>query len=469
MSASAATAPRHAWREAGRALREAMASVRGKKGLHLLSVPAPVARLETLLRHLPAEDAVLFDPPSGAGAAGVGAAYTLRAEGEARFGAIAREAREITAGVRCLGLLGASALRPRFFGGFAFAPGWLDGPWDGFGDARFVLPRWTYLRRGAQATLSLAIHAEADSEMGLAGWVDEGVRLISALEADENAPPQGIWQAPLAELPPQEWVAWVEAARRAIADGELQKVVLSRRTRARLPVAIESAEILERLAAEHPDCFRFAIRIGGVTFLGAPPERLVARQGERVWADCLAGSIAAPEREGEATRTQRALQLLSSSKDRHEHRVVVDAVRASLARFCRTLTESTEPQVMHLRHVLHLHTPISGVLSTPVHVLELLEALHPTPAVGGVPREGAVEFIVSHEGDARGWYSGPVGYFDDTGDGEFAVAIRSGLVRGREAFLHAGAGIVAASDPHQEWKETAVKQRALLRALGIGG
>ena len=116
---------------------------------------------------------------------------------------------------------------------------------------------------------------------------------------------------------------------------------------------------------------------------------------------------------------------------------------------------------------MHLHTPLTGVLREAVHVLDLVAAVHPTPAVGGVPRQDSVAWIAAHEPDPRGWYAGPVGWFDAGGDGEFAVAIRSGVLEARRAHVYAGAGIVAASDPAAEYAETSVKQRSILRALGI--
>jgi isochorismate synthase EntC len=146
---------------------------------------------------------------------------------------------------------------------------------------------------------------------------------------------------------------------------------------------------------------------------------------------------------------------------------VVEAIREALAPLCSSLEVPTEPRIRRLRHVLHLQTSITGRLDSDVHVLDLVEALHPTPAVGGVPTIEALRCIAELESQPRGWYAGPVGWFDQTGDGEFAVAIRSGLVRGRHAFVYAGAGIVRDSDSTKEYEETGLKQRALLDALGV--
>ena len=145
---------------------------------------------------------------------------------------------------------------------------------------------------------------------------------------------------------------------------------------------------------------------------------------------------------------------------------MVDAIRAALAD-CGELDAPPAPHVRVLRHVVHLHTPFRARLRAPRHVVELVGRLHPTPAVGGTPRELAIEWIRTREPSARGWYAAPVGWFDLDGNGEFAVAIRSGVIAGNRAQLWAGAGIVAGSDPERELAETEIKFRAMLGALGV--
>jgi isochorismate synthase EntC len=158
--------------------------------------------------------------------------------------------------------------------------------------------------------------------------------------------------------------------------------------------------------------------------------------------------------------------LVASQKDRREHDLVVDAIRAALAD-CAEVDAPAAPHVRVLRHVVHLHTPFRARLREPRHVLELAARLHPTPAVGGTPRELAIDWIRSREPVARGWYAAPVGWFDLDGNGELAVAIRSGVLAGNRAHLWAGAGIVAGSDPDRELAETEIKLRAMLGALGV--
>jgi isochorismate synthase EntC len=220
--------------------------------------------------------------------------------------------------------------------------------------------------------------------------------------------------------------------------------------------------------------------------VGATPERLIRRRGDDVDSEALAGSIARPARaaatappadashpfgampEGEGWDDRAlAMALLDSAKDRGEHDLVVKAIEQGLGPWCREMSMPDTPAVRTLRHVIHLHTPVHGTLFAPRHVLALAAALHPTPAVGGTPTAAALSWIATHEPAARGWYAAPVGWFDADGDGELAVAIRSGLIDDASATLYAGAGIVRDSDAAAEWAETEVKLRALSGALGL--
>jgi menaquinone-specific isochorismate synthase len=225
--------------------------------------------------------------------------------------------------------------------------------------------------------------------------------------------------------------------------------------------AFDVAAALAKMRASYPECVRFAFQRGEATFLGASPERLLARHNLAVEADALAGS--APR--GNDEITMRA--LLASDKDRREHQVVVNAIRGALSPLSCEIRVPDAPVIRSLRNVHHLWTPITATLTHPMHVLDLVRALHPTPAVCGTPREAAIAWIAAHEPAQRGWYAGAVGWFDASGDGAFSVAIRSGVLERHEAWLYAGAGIVEGSDPSAEYAETRVKQSPMLTALGL--
>jgi isochorismate synthase len=204
--------------------------------------------------------------------------------------------------------------------------------------------------------------------------------------------------------------------------------------------------------------------------VGATPERLVRLRGRLVETHALAGSERAGRpgqsaEEAERQRVDAARRLSSRPKDRREHAWVVRHLVERLRPLCSRLDWAAEPQVLALPHVLHLETEIDGELRERKHVLELVERLHPTPAVAGYPVDAAGRWLAEQEESLRGWYAGPVGWFDDAGDGDFRVALRAMLVTPSRAFLYAGAGVVEGSDPEAELRETDLKLEPARSAL----
>ena len=441
-----------------------LAAETSPRSVAVVTVPAPLVPLERLLGLLPKGPAMLWDPPSGSRFSGVGAALRIETEGPDRMAALRARAETLWPRLRRRSARGCASLPPRLFGGFAFVPGAVSaGPWRTFGDGSFVLPRWCYGRGNGGSWLSLAVVDPAPAEA--AGWGCRVVSLLAALGRARVPAPEATAAAHLEPLPRSRWTEEVEAIRTAIRRGRCAKIVLARRCPVELAAAVDPASVLTRLATRFPDCFRFAFRRADATFLGATPERLIRKRGEEVATEALAGSIERPPSPA-AHVEELGRELLGRRKEREEHRLVVDALRERLASWCARLEVPERPGVRVLPDLLHLQTAIVGRLDRACHVLDLVEALHPTPAVGGVPREVALAWIARREEEPRGWYAAPVGWFDAAGDGEFAVAIRSALLRGRRADLYAGAGIVADSDPEVEYAEIGWKQRALLGALG---
>lgn len=453
-------------RRAVLALSEASAAAESDSRAAVYVLPAPRAPLDALLTHFEHEEAVLWAPCRGVEVAAIGAAHVLEVTGSERFGSLRRDADELWGRLSVVNLSGTSAPQPRLFGGFAFRAGGAQrAPWTTFGDGRFVLPRLTYIRRNDEAFLSVAVpparseararHAIDEARQALE-WLDRAARAAS----ERTAPHTRIVET--CERSGYDWAERVAHIRREIAEQRLEKVVLARRVLLTLDPPPDPLQVLERLRDEAPHATRFAFRRANVTFLGATPERLLAKSGLRVETEALAGSQRADGR-------GRHLELLQSRKDLAEHAIVVREIVRALAPLCASLHCPERPVVRELRHVVHLLTPIEGELREREHVLHLVEKLHPTPAVGGVPRPDALAWLAEHEPDERGWYAGPIGWFDAAGDGEFAVALRSGLIDGPRAHLYVGAGIVAESEPEGEYQETALKLRTLLVALGAGG
>ena len=358
-----------------------------------------------------------------------------------------------------------------------------DSAWDDFGAGSFVLPRVGYVAEAESAHL-YAVLEGAEIAAG-PRWRDRLERLGEELErgiapADgaggNGSTPDG---GPLA-LPGilqscdqpavEEWMRRVDELRSDVSDGRLQKVVAARTVELGLDRpfgTLDLARIAERLRRHMPTCTCFAFLRGGSIFFGATPELLISRRGRRIETLALAGSIASdpsPERRKELERL-----LLESAKDRLEHDLVVRFLVERLDRSCGAAAPSSAPGVRVLRNVLHLETPIRAALAEaaePPHVLRLVRALHPTPAVAGSPTVDALAAIRRTEDRDRGWYAGPVGWFDGRGDGEFSIALRSCLASGRKGLLYSGAGIVADSDPDRELAETNLKLDAILGAWG---
>jgi len=386
-------------------------------------------------------DAVLWHAPGEAAVAGLGSAAVLRPRGSDRFARLDEEAR---------GLL-AELGDARLFGGFAFTSGAADeAPWAALGDGCFVLPRWTY-ELGESATLRF-VRGDEDGDV-------EGELETIWRRLERSTPPA--LDARVNDVHHEAFAPYARRLRqitRAIDEGHLEKAVLARRAEVVLDAELDPRSVLERLRTRFAGCTRFAIRREGTTFLGATPERLVARRGDRVRSVALAGTVP----RGAASR------MLESAKERREHRLVIDAIVRALGPHCAAVTHADAPVVRELPDVLHMETRVEGRLRDGASVLRLAETLHPTPAVGGVPKAAALASI-GREASPRGWYASPFGWVDGQGDGELVVALRSGVLEGARAWAWAGGGIVAGSEAGAEYEESALKLRAMLWALGREG
>jgi len=255
------------------------------------------------------------------------------------------------------------------------------------------------------------------------------------------------------------WVEAVDEAVREIKDGWLDKVVLARDVNVWSQEPLDTRVLARRLAERFSSCFTFICD----DLVGATPELLLRLEAGRVESIMLAGS--APRGADTASDERLGQTLLASSKDRQEHEFAVASVRDVLAGCCEQLTVDQTPRLLRLANVAHLVSTAHGTLTNNAHVLDVVATLHPTAAVCGTPREAALERIRALEGMDRGRYSGPVGWFDADGDGEWGIALRCAEVRGARARLFAGAGIVDGSLPEAELEETRLKLRAMQSAL----
>jgi salicylate biosynthesis isochorismate synthase len=390
---------------------------------------------------------------------------------------------------------------PLAFASFAFGAATATAPlgrpdelsWEGLGGGQLLVPRTLVYRRAPRLPqvvarshlvlgLQVAPHTSAAAQQQL---LVQTVAQLQALQAAAQAlgqpqahslpahlarqPLHSAVQSEDADAQPDARAAWtqrVDQARAAAHSGVLDKVVLARQAAFKATpgnVFSPSATVF-RLRQSHPHSICFALgHADGRSFVGASPEYLVQVSGREMTTQAVAGT--APRGAQPQADARLAAGLLGSAKDLCEHAVVADVMAKVLEPLCTELRRPSAPQLICLPRVQHLETPFEGTLRQAGGILDLVQRLHPTPSVGGWPVRAAGDFIAENEAFDRGFYAGPIGWLTAASDGVFAVAIRSVLMRGDEALAYAGAGIVAASDPQAEWRETELKLRTVREAL----
>ena len=350
-------------------------------------------------------------------------------------------------------------------GGFAFDPGGgVSSTWSSFSPGSMVLPDLSLCRSGEETFLTLN---------AVVGPGDDAGAKSAALEARLS----GLRSDPLPLLdphptsrteihsvrPPGEFERAVGAATERIGAGEMSKVVLAREVVASGAAAHDPAAVFGAMREQFPSCFCFCCGTSEAAFIGASPELLVRRAGASASTVALAGSTRRSS--DPAVDDHLGEQLLRSDKNRREQRIVAERIVRALRPHAVWVETAAEPEIVKVANIQHLATPVIAQLAEPHSAIELAGLLHPTPAVGGEPWPAAAAAIAELERMDRGWYAGPVGWMDATEDGEFCVALRSALLRDREAHLYAGVGVVAGSDPAAELAETEIKLQALLPLL----
>ncbi len=432
-------------------------------------LPAPVTRPErmwSLAR--PGETAVFWAPPGGPMIAGLGEAAAVRWPTRTVDERADHAASTLLRRIETVFAPGAPHIAPMLIGGGPFDPERAPGRFAPLGPGRLVLPRWTYVARAGGAALLLVLDSgiASDRVRALAERTEAVLRLLAS---DAPPPPPATgparrWIAPSADA----WRERFEAARKVLARGELTKVVLAHAGEIEADGPIDAVAALARLIDRDDPVTVYGIRAGDAAFVGATPETLFALRSGHLLADALAGTISASDAAAPGATAERlGERLLASAKDRREQQIVVEAVADALSPLCTGLEIPARPAIRLLGRVAHLSTPISSAVRPGVGWETLVRALHPTPAVGGHPREAALRFLRAIEPESRGWFAGPFGVVERGGDARFAVAIRSALVDGPRAVVWAGAGIVDGSRAEAEYEETLAKMRRLRAALGV--
>ena len=362
-----------------------------------------------------------------------------------------------------------------FLGGFSFQDNPQEHHWKEFGTALFVIPEWLLIRDGELSLLTLT--KRIDSSQSVETLLDETrhrlmqivdqVRLFTKSESSCNnghATEDSYFEIDAKPSARDTWFSAINSAKERIKAGEFKKIVLAREIILRFKRAPEATQMLNYLRNEYPTCYTFMMKLSANSvFLGSTPEKLVALRATFILTDGLAGTISRGKTASEDTILER--RLLNSEKDLSEHGFVVDAIGDRLRTLTHNMVHPDKPGIRKYPNVQHLYTPITASLNEHITPLDVVENLHPTPAVGGFPREKTIQHIQSLEQFDRGWYAGPVGWLNTNGRGEFCVAIRSGVILDKQARFFAGCGIVTDSDPGSEWEETNLKLIPMLSAL----
>jgi isochorismate synthase len=425
------------------ALRSEEAAANGDQ----LTIPTVVQAVDLVRAAAPLfRQAQLICHPDGKAFAGLGVAWSAAAAGGDRFPGLQAK----------IDLADLPAAVP-IFSGFSFHP---DGPrteeWQGFPSAAALLPQVTLVDTGKDRRLVLTRVLGLDHS--------DLIDLLADLEQPRPALPFDPGDHSVVSHPSTaDWRTEVEEALGAIAQGDLTKVVLSRSVVVTTELAPNAFDLVEQLREAYPQCHVFVWQVAESTLVGASPELLLAMSGRSVRVNPLAGSA----RRGEGEADDRALgeALMHSAKDRHEHDLVVQDIAARLGPVAKDLHIPAQPSLRRMATVQHLSSEIVARTAHTIHPLDVVDIMHPTPAVGGTPRNAALAFVDKIEGIDRGWYAGGIGWLTADGDATFAIPLRCALIRGNTATLYAGAGIVGESRPESELDETRLKFRPMLSIL----
>lgn len=347
-------------------------------------------------------------------------------------------------------------------GGMSFDPDKeSSGLWDKYPTSQLTIPEMMVVHHKDKWYVTMNRFVRADEKMD--SLLDEIQQLEDMLQGPSMNERSFQKIVTKKEIEPTEWKQSVQTAVDAIKQNEAKKIVLAREMRIQLNEDANIAWMLKRLIETQPNSYVFAFEHDDNCFIGATPERLVYIENDKLLSTCLAGT--APRGKTQEEDEQIAKNLFQDPKNREEHDYVVQMIKNSIENYCEDITIPSEPIVYPLRNLQHLYTPVTAKLKGNGSVFDIIEKLHPTPALGGVPREKALAFIRKEESLDRGWYGAPIGWLDSNHNSEFAVAIRSGLVQKDEVSLFAGCGVMRDSDPEMEYEETGVKFLPMLNIM----
>lgn len=407
----------------------------------------------------PSEFFFLGRPAEGHALLGFGSAARVEAEGPHRFALLAHGLEMLRKRWFRLDPQG-MGLPPLALVGFAFDGGTPLLVPSGLPIAMLNVPTLLVRRRDGRCDATFSARWEGAPRAAHRAWMAAAEAILPALARPPSPVAPRLLQRVASRPNDRLWLARTAEAVADIRQGRLGKVVISRRIRIAAEGGFDAARVAARLTRHRAEGTVFAIQHSGTATVGASPERLVALDHGRITADVIAGTQG-----GTIPDQFPGAPLLASGKDRHEHRLVVEAITDSLAPLSREVRAPERPRLLRLPGLHHLWTPVSADAKPGVTLFDLAERVHPTPAVGGTPRAAALEWLKRNGERRLGWYTGAVGWVTPEGDGDLALALRCAMLNAHGAELSAGAGIVAGSDPAREMAETELKLSTMLDAL----
>ncbi len=408
--------------------------------------------------------------------AAAGELHRIKSTGPDRYKMASKSGKELISRIFHFTRLKHSLAVPHLLGGFSFFDHSVGKYWKEYGAGSFTLPEWLIIKDGNHVILTITLKLKkTDSVSAVKERTHQLlIRLNHICSAETYSIGPDLDQYNHIDVPDghsrehSRWIHVISKAKEQIKNGTFRKIVLARELAIELDHPVRDTHILNRLRHQYPDCYSFLIRQNRESsFIGCTPERLASFNKDYILTEGLAGST--PRGNTASADAKLESELLKSEKDLREHDFVLQAIRKNLNHYAREIQIPDRPVVRKLSNVQHLYTPVRAKIRHGVSKTEVLKNLHPTPAVGGFPKDKAVPFISHYEDFERGWYAAPIGWINANGDGEFAVAIRSGLILNDEVRFFAGCGIVKESDPEKEWEETNLKFIPMLSALEYAG
>jgi menaquinone-specific isochorismate synthase len=350
-------------------------------------------------------------------------------------------------------------VKPRIYGGISFFNKKHKDEWKSFEPFVFHLPLFQIERVNSKLKVTRFGFNEIEVTSDLKYFI-ENLEIYASIRSNTQSIDISKQKSDYSEF---SWTKLVDQALESIEEGNIQKIVLVRNMK--IPhkgLHLRFANIIDQLVQKNPESIQFILRQDDGIFIGSTPEILAYKENTMLHTMALAGSQALTE---VASVEEISNELLNSKKNKAEHDFVVDGIKTALANFTTDITHDVSPSVMTLPNILHLKTNISADIKVGTPLIQVIKSLHPTPALGGNPRENALELIDKLEVIDRGWFGSPIGYLTGDNNGKFVVAIRSALITPLEVIIYAGAGIVKGSKADTEWQETNTKLKTIYEAI----